>query len=394
MAKKDQPKAVAVKGVSSKRNYVPQTEIPNCSLEEALRIPRALVEELADGPATPLQVASALNMMPTSGPFRSMCGSSIAYGLTSGGSSAAAISLEPRGRRAVGGSGDADAIAARREAILQPRVNGEFLRRYNGKSLPRPDIAHKVLVEMGVPAARADETYKMIVESAGSVGVLREIKDKQFVELGAAAPAGPGNGSTGSAGNGANGESGLQPELPEVVTVRAPTLEEADRSTPPVQQQRPVREVNRRVFITHGKNRSFIEPIKKILVYGEMEPVVSVEKETVSKSVPAKVMDDMRSCGAAIIHVDEEMRFTDQEVKEHVYVNQNVLIEIGAAMALYGSRYILLVKDGVRLPSNLQGLYEVRYKDDALDGDTTIRLMYAINDMKKQPGPLRYADQG
>jgi hypothetical protein len=31
--------------------------------------------------------------------------------------------------------------------------------------------------------------------------------------------------------------------------------------------------------------------------------VVSVEKETVAKPVPDKVMDDMRSCGAAIIHV-------------------------------------------------------------------------------------------
>src|SRR4029077_16216646 len=129
-----------------------------------------------------------------------------------------------------------------------------------------------------------------------------------------------------------------------------------------------------------------------LLGFGEMIPVVSVEKQSVSKPVPDKVMDDMRSCGAAIIHVDEELKLIDGEAKEHVLVNQNVLIEIGAAMALYGRRFILLVKDGVRLPSNLQGLYEVRYKTDTLDGDTTIRLLEAINDIKNNPSPARYIE--
>jgi predicted nucleotide-binding protein len=56
-------------------------------------------------------------------------------------------------------------------------------------------------------------------------------------------------------------------------------------------------------------------------------------------------------------------------------------------MALYGRRFILLVKDGVKLPSNLQGLFEVRYSGDSLDGDATIKLLSAIADMKKQPLP-------
>ena len=38
---------------------------------------------------------------------------------------------------------------------------------------------------------------------------------------------------------------------------------------------------------------------------------------------------------------------------------------------------------GTTLPSNLQGLFEVRYKGDTLDGDATIRLMEAINELKK-----------
>lgn len=143
----------------------------------------------------------------------------------------------------------------------------------------------------------------------------------------------------------------------------------------------------KRVFITHGKNRDFIEPIKKLLKFGELEAVVSVEKTSVSVPVPDKVLNEMRSCGAAIIHVDSEMTLLDKEAKEHTMLNPNVLIEIGAAMALYGRRFILLVREGVKLPSNLQGLFEVRYTGNTLDGEATIKLLEAINDIKNQKLP-------
>ena len=39
-----------------------------------------------------------------------------------------------------------------------------------------------------------------------------------------------------------------------------------------------------------------------------------------------------------------------------------------------------MVREGVQLPSNLQGLYEVRYRGESLDADVTIRLLEAIND--------------
>src|SRR5690606_12534343 len=97
--------------------------------------------------------------------------------------------------------------------------------------------------------------------------------------------------------------------------------------------------VERRVFITHGKDKTLVDPIKKLLGFGELVPVVSVERQSVSKPVPEKVMDDMRTCGAAIIHVDAEQKLIDKDAKEYTVINPNVLIEIGAAMALYGRRF-------------------------------------------------------
>ena len=83
-------------------------------------------------------------------------------------------------------------------------------------------------------------------------------------------------------------------------------------------------------------------------------------------------------------------RLPDSEGKEFPVLNPNVLIEIGAAIALYGRRFILLVREGVKLPSDLQGLFIVGYQGDLLDSDATIRLLEAINDIKNHPVPDRY----
>lgn len=51
-------------------------------------------------------------------------------------------------------------------------------------------------------------------------------------------------------------------------------------------------------------------------------------------------------------------------------------------MALYNRKFILLVREGIPLPSNLQGLYEVRYSGDRLDGDATLRLLKAFKEFQ------------
>ncbi|MBT3069636.1 nucleotide-binding protein [Rhodomicrobium sp. Az07] len=138
----------------------------------------------------------------------------------------------------------------------------------------------------------------------------------------------------------------------------------------------------KRVFITHGKNQKILEHVKQVVLYGKFEPVIAVQREAAAKPVPDKVMDEMRSCDAAVIHVSVEEILYDKEGKERPQLNGNVLIEIGAAMALYGRNFILLVEEGVQLPSNLQGLYECRYSGDELDGSSTLKLLKAFNEFK------------
>ena len=44
----------------------------------------------------------------------------------------------------------------------------------------------------------------------------------------------------------------------------------------------------------------------------------------------------MRACCAGIIHIEEEKTLLDANRTEHKVLNENVLIEIGAAIAIYG----------------------------------------------------------
>jgi predicted nucleotide-binding protein len=362
------------------RSYISQADIPGLSLEKALKVASAIGDNYGYKPSSPLSVAKALDVAPTTGSFKMLTGASIAYGLTSGGYNAENISVTPLGLRIVRPTSEGDDLAAKREAVLKPRIIREFLTKYDRAPVPKDTIGQNVLMEMGVPQERTGEVLRLILDSAESVGFLQTIKDRKYVELGDT------NVPIEVAEEGE--EEDRDPVTAEPARAALSAAQPAAAISKPVLLATTATDAKaRKVFITHGKNKAFIDPIKKLLTFGELEAVVADERQTVSQPVPEKVMEDMRSCGAAIIHVEDEKRLMDKEVKEHVVLNENVLIEIGAAMALYGRRFILVVKEGVQLPSNLQGLYEVRYEGATLDGNATIKLLEAINDMKKRPLP-------
>lgn len=367
-----------------KRTKISQTDIPSVGLTDALRVSAAVHENYAGGPTSPLNVAHAMGVTPSSSNFRTLTGAAIAYGLTDGGPNASQISITPLAKRIHAPLEEDDDLHARREAFMKPRVINEFLGKYNGHPIPKPEIAGNVLIEMGVPADRADEVFGNIISGATDLGLLLEMKGRQYGNLSPASTIGQAPAPSAEkalSGEGAGGSGIADVSAIQDIGVPPTTQTPAQGIAEPAAARNFVSKPQR-VFLTHGKNKELIDPIKKLLAFGEMEPVVSVEKQSISQPVPKKVLSEMRGCDAAIIHVDKEQLLIDKDANEHVVLNPNVLIEIGAAMALYDDKFILLVKDGVKLPSNLQGLYEVRYHGETLDGDATIRLLEAINQLK------------
>ncbi len=357
-----------------------QTNVPSHSLKDALTVPQAIWDNLAGKPSSPLQVCSALDLSPSSSKWRDLAGASIAYGLTSGGWNAKQISIEPIGKRAIAPTQDGDDSKAIREATLKPSILKRFYEYYDGKKFPKDNIAENILVEWGVPKERAPKVLALIKENGYFAGMLTEVKGSQYISIGSTTTIIDADQDIDSTSEETQEEDSMLPtELLERLDL---TKKTEDLNAPPT--SRPVDKPysNNKVFISHGKNRSMVENLKELLIFGSFEPVVSTERETTAIPVPEKVFSDMRECHAGIIHIEEERSFIDTEGNPHKMLNENVLIEIGAAIALYGDRIILLCQRDITLPSNLQGLYRCNYDGDKLDYDATMKLLKTFNSFK------------
>jgi predicted nucleotide-binding protein len=361
-------------GEKERKSRVAQADVPRYTLHEAIRVPKAICDNFAKNPTKPFNVAAALDLKPSSSHFRMLVGASSAYGLTEGSHSSELISLTDLGRQIAAPTEEGMDIRAMKEAMLKPRVINQFLRKYNHSKVPIERIAQNVLEEMGVPKDSSRQTFQLLIKSARDMGFLRELKGEFYVDLDSSVNTKIKVDLINEL-NTPNTEVKAQEKDINGANEKSDSYDKHNSPPPDLTS-------NNQVFITHGKNKEIVNQLKELLSFGKFTPIVAEENETVSKPVPEKVLDSMRSCYAAIIHVGKEIKVLDQEGKEHIFLNQNVLIEIGAAMALYGGRFILLVEQGTSLPSNLQGLYQVHYEGTKLDYDATMKLLRAFNDFR------------
>lgn len=137
-----------------------------------------------------------------------------------------------------------------------------------------------------------------------------------------------------------------------------------------------------RVFISHGKNQDIVEQVETLLGLADIDSEIAVKEETSAIPVPDKVFNAMRRCSAGIIIVSVEEG--NKDVNGNYRINENVLIEIGAAFVLYEKKVVLLWDKRLPVPSNLQGLYRCEYEGNDLNWGAGMKLMKAIKGFKKK----------
>ena len=347
-------------------SYFKQADAPTYKVADALRVAIAIKEKCGGQPTPPLMVAKSMGMRPSSGGFQGLCGAAMAYGLTEGGGKAAKISLTTLGDRVASEKNENTRNKVLREAVLKPAAVKGFLEKYNGNKVPAEDVAVGLLEqELQAPKKKAQALYQLIVDNARLVGFLTDIDGQDYVHL-----------DVGDA------DEPVEPATEEQVVEEPESGEQSQEpTTSAVTPQEDDSPANRDVFITHGSNMKIVEQIKKLLKLARLNPVVAVEQETTAMPIPHKIRDGMGKCMAAIIHVGTELKLRDEKGEEHLILNSNVLIEIGAAMALYEDGFILLVEEGVVLPSNLQGLSKITFKGDRLDFDSAIEVLGSLNEL-------------
>ena len=346
---------------NNSRSYIKQSDVPKCTLETALQVAATIKEKCGGQPTSPLIVAQALNVTPTSRTFQDMCGASMAYGLTGGGSKANKIKLTSLGERIVSTS-EGERSHLLQEAVLKPSIVKKYLERFDGNRVPPEDVAINIIKEdLSTSERNAKSLFKVIISNAKLAGFLRIINGQQFVHI-------PDD-STSTDSNEHEEDDATDGALDASEKVKPDEV----TSLP-----EPESSANKNVFITHGSNRKILEQIRELLELANFTPIVAEEQKTPAIPIPYKIREGMRDCKAGIIHVETEKQLYDENGKEVVFLNQNVLIEIGAAMALYKDNFILLVEEGIDLPSNLQGLALIKYRGDELDYRTTIHVLKTL----------------
>jgi hypothetical protein len=136
-----------------------------------------------------------------------------------------------------------------------------------------------------------------------------------------------------------------------------------------------------RIFITHGKNMMLVEQVQTMLSLGAFESEVAEDEETAAIPVPEKVFSAMRRCQAGIIIVSADE--ASKSAGGKYSVNENVLIEIGAAFVLYDRKVVLVWDKRLSVPSNLQGLYRCEFEGDEFSWSAGMKLMKAIKEFKR-----------
>ncbi|WFU13886.1 hypothetical protein [Bradyrhizobium sp. CB3481] len=291
MAKKG-VQAVREKGSrpSPKRAYYKQSDFPLTSLQQAQRIASAIVDNFAADGGSPPDVALALGISPTSSAWPALTGAAIAYGLIEGGWNANAMKLTNLGKRLVAPEAEGEDLAARREAILRPRVLRDFFEKYRRAKFPNDVIASNVLKSMNLPADRVASGLEIIKDNGRYAGIIRETPTGPFINLDSPGVPAP------TATPEFPGQSAL--DAIEPASQETATPASAVPAAAPLPASATLTAKANRVFITHGKQRAIVVQIKELLTFGSFDPVVSVEREATAIPVPEKVFEDMRSCSA------------------------------------------------------------------------------------------------
>ncbi len=340
---------------------------PRFTLEEALIIASAIQEKNAAKPMKRLLLADAINRKPTSTDFRDLLSASFKYGLTNGTEKADYISLTGLGVKITRPKAPEQEAQAKQEAVLSSELFKKILDHFKDGKFPSGQFFENTLEqEFQVPREFTKECISVLEKNGKFAGIIRQISGSPMVMFDTSSIIEPDD---------------LEKEFSNEENVNDENNNPVDASLVDLQTVQP-RIANNKVFISHGKNASIVSQLKEILKFGKLDPVVAEERETTSIPVPEKVFDEMRSCYAGIIHIEGEEKLLDAGGKEQILLNQNVLIEIGAAMALYGNNIILLVQKGTSLPSNLQGLYKCEYEGEKLDYESTMKLLKAFNEFK------------
>jgi hypothetical protein len=340
MSDKTEDKEEKDKKLGSRRPF------PIHTIEEALKVAKAIQDKNAGKPWKPLFIAEALGIKPGSSNFRDITSSSYKYGLTDGTWNAEHISLTPLGRSLTKPTDLQQELRDKQDAVLKIEVFRKIYEHYKDAKFPTADTYFKNMLEkeFAVPSELIDECIQLLLDNGRFASIIRDVQGAPYVvfaETPSEAPA-----------------EGPKAETEE----EKPPVEPRPPLAPPVQPP-----VINQIFVAHGKNTVPLEQLKKILAEFKIPFKVAIDEPHIGRPISQKVADLMKSCTSAIFIFTADEEYADAEGKKFYRPSDNAIYELGAASILYGNKIVILREEEVSLASDFRDLGYITFEKDKLD---------------------------
>lgn len=150
---------------------------PRLTLEKALRIPKAIVEQNAGKDCTEEQAATFINVKSSSGPFQSELRSAIKFGLLE--KKENQLILTEIGKKIFRPQASSDHEAGLRAAILAAPQISDVYNHFRGENLPDPQFLDNSLVDnFKIPSDKVGEFRSIFISSLKFANLLEDHGDK------------------------------------------------------------------------------------------------------------------------------------------------------------------------------------------------------------------------
>jgi hypothetical protein len=167
---------------TSTRVQISAEQLPRKSLEQALRVARALRDVYAGGPAQWTQTAEAMGISAGAQTNKYFLWSALAYGLIE--KDGDSYSLSEIGRKILAPTNSTEDKEALVRSLMTPVLFSRFFTDYNGNPFPGEEHIGNVLeVRYGVPRERVEEAKTLLRENGIFAGVLRQTDSGMIVRL-------------------------------------------------------------------------------------------------------------------------------------------------------------------------------------------------------------------
>jgi hypothetical protein len=154
-----------------------RAKYPRHSVEKALRIPKAILEQNAGKACTPKEAAAFLGMKPV-GPFNVEIGSAIKYGFLER-PEKGKIQSTDLARRILRPKSSEDEVKGYREAVLQAPELAEVYKHYRGENIPDDSFFKNTLVDTyKIPEADFADFKQIFCESLEKAKLIAKHGDK------------------------------------------------------------------------------------------------------------------------------------------------------------------------------------------------------------------------